>query len=234
MASKSSGRPTKAQAETENFLAMAAKHRAEADYFKEQAAREASLSQLTAMQLAATSRQHEFDMASNSLNRTYDFTGSVGGLSSEMAIQTLSRWARLSREPITIRFSSPGGSVIDGFSLYDSIKAIGDQGIKVTVFALGYAASMAAVLLQSGDTRVAAPNSWLLLHEISSRMGGTVSAQKDDLKFTEALNSRLFDILSERAKISRKKLMARCARKDVWVDSTESLKMGLVDRVGYV
>ena len=104
MARSSSGKPTKAQAETENFLAMAAKHRAEAQFFKEQAVREALHGQMVGMQLAETSRQHEFDMASNNLNRTYDFTGSVGGLSSEMAIQTLSRWARLSREPMKSRW----------------------------------------------------------------------------------------------------------------------------------
>lgn len=231
---RSSGAPTKSQADVQNLLAQAEKARAEAEYFRNQAKREQAMAELTALQLEEERKQHEFNMAANSLSRVYDFTGSVGGVSSEMAIQTLSRWARISKEPITIRFSSPGGSVIDGFSLYDSIKAIRDQGIRVTVFALGYAASMASVLLQSGDERVVAPNAWVLLHEISSRTGGTLGQIKDDVKFTTELNERLFSILAERAKVSKKKLMTMAHRKDLWLSAEQSVKLGIVDRAGYL
>lgn len=227
--------PTKkAAAEIANLEAVSAKHLAEAEFFRAQTKREEAAAAMTLLSLAEAKREHEFQMAANALSRVYDFTGSVGGISSEMAIQTLSRWARISKEPITIRFSSPGGSVIDGFSLYDSIKAIRDQGIRVTVFALGYAASMASVLLQSGDERVIAPNAWVLLHEISSRTGGTLGQIKDDVKFTTELNDRLFTILAERAKVSRKKLMTMAHRKDLWLSAEQSVKLGIVDRAGYL
>ena len=66
---------------------------------------------------------HELNIlrASNVENRVYDFAVDVSGFSTEAAIQVLSRWARLSYEPITLRFSSPGGSVFAGLGLYDAV-----------------------------------------------------------------------------------------------------------------
>lgn len=227
-------KPTKTAAEIENLQAVSAKHLAEAEFFRAQTKREEANARVAEIGLIETQREHEFQMAANSLSRVYDFTGAVGGLSSEAAIQTIARWARISKEPITIRFSSPGGSVIDGFSLYDSILSIRNQGIQVKVQALGMAASMAAVLLQSGTERIVAPNAWVLLHEISSRTGGTIGQIRDDVKFTTELNDRLFDILAERAKVSRKRLGAMCHRKDLWLSAKEAVKLGIADRAGYV
>lgn len=231
---KSSGKtPTKTAAEIENLQAVSAKHLAEAEFFRAQTRREEANAKVAELGLIETQREHEFLMASSGLNRTYDFTGAVGGFSSDAAIQTIVRWARISKEPITIVFNSPGGGVIDGFALYDSILSVRERGIKVDVVARGMAASMAAVLLQAGTTRTAATNSWILIHEISTRMGGALAQIKDDVKFTEELNDRLFDILAERAKVSRKKLQTMAHRKDVWMSAEDCLKWGLVDAVGY-
>ena len=59
----------------------------------------------------------------------------------------LTQWSR--RHPkcdIEIVFSSGGGSIIDGFVLFDFIQELRSKGHKVTTGSLGMAASMAAIL----------------------------------------------------------------------------------------
>ena len=77
----------------------------------------------------------------------------------------LTEWHRL--EPkcnIEIIFSSPGGSIIDGFELFDHIQHLRNEGHHVTTGSLGYAASMAGILLQSGDTRWIGHQAWMMIH----------------------------------------------------------------------
>lgn len=180
--------------------------------------------------------------ASNSEHRVYDFVSSVDGGSTEAAMGTLSRWARLSKEPITIRFSSPGGGVIAGFALYDYIVdgLRGQQKIHVTTIGMGYAASMGAVLLQAGDVRMMGSQASLLIHEISSAMIGKLSELEDEVVFSKKLNERIVDIFAARAKtskamkpMSRSQIKVHSKRKDFWVSADEALKWGFIDATGY-
>lgn len=204
----------------------------EAEYFAAQTARENVLTEIHKLELARAQRETENRLAENSNNRVLDFTNAVTQFSSEQAIEILHRWGRLSKDPITIRFSSPGGSVVDGLALYDTIMAVRGQGIRITTYALGWAASMAAVLLQAGEERIIGANAYILIHEISSGAIGKLSELEDETKFCRKINDRLFNILSERAKIKRATIINRAKRKDWWLDSEDCLKYGFADKRG--
>lgn len=234
MAPRSSGRSKALEAaELANFEALSKKNLAEAAYFEEQRRGEILENSRTAIDLEKEKIEWEFERQANVLNRTYDFVGGVSTLAVEMAVQHLTRWERMSKDPIVLRFTSPGGSVIDGMTLYDHILGMRERGIHITVIAKGWAASMAGILLQSGTRRVIAPNAWLLIHEISAATGGTLGQLKDDIKWYERMNEQGLDILADRAKISKKKIAALMNRKDCWLSSKEALEYGFVDEVGH-
>jgi ATP-dependent protease ClpP protease subunit len=178
-------------------------------------------------------RTHENLLASNSENRILDFIGPVTTTSAEQALATLSRWKRLSKEPITIRISSPGGQVFDGLALHDYILGLRNDGIKVTTVAFGVVASVAGILLQAGSRRVVAPNTHMLVHEISGQAIGKLTEQEDEVKFAKKLNARLYDILSERAKLSRAQIEKGALRKDWWLSANEVIVAGFADEVGF-
>lgn len=217
----------KVKAEIEKLLAEAANFRSLA----EKAGFEALSAKLA---YERTRFDAGFLEASNTRNRVYDFTDEVGRSSCESAIQALSTWARVSLEPITVRFTSPGGLVFNGLALYDAILSIRRQGVKIRVVTLGMAASMAAILLQSGDSRVVGPNAYVLIHEVSSGAIGKISEMEDETKFVRKLNNRLYDILAERSKLSRRTIERHAKRKDWWLDAAECLKFGFADEIGYL
>jgi ATP-dependent Clp protease protease subunit len=169
-------------------------------------------------------------------NYIYTFYGPIMAPSAYECITTLSQWTRKAPEgtELTIMLNSPGGSVKDGFGLYDYIKYVSKtHPVKIKVF--GGAESMAAVLLQAGTQRSIQPNAFLMVHEtqLDSDEGFTFSSSEwgDVNKRLREVNDRLYGILAERSKLSKSQIKARCNRKNAWIDADEALKLGLVDVV---
>lgn len=212
--------------------AEAEKFRNEAAFFAQQSAREKAITEKHDIELRRLRRDYAREQMTNSENRVYEFTGHVTSTSAEYCMARLSMWRRENGDPITIRFSSPGGSVIDGLALFDYIQDVRRQGIHVTTSTLGMAASMACVLLQAGDDRVMGANAHILIHEVSSGAIGKLSEMEDETKFTKRVNRRLYDILATRSKMGWRSIERRAKRKDWWLSSEEALHNGFCDRVG--
>jgi ATP-dependent Clp protease, protease subunit len=165
-------------------------------------------------------------------SKVYTFYDPVKEGTVYRAIEEISTWARRDpQQPITVVFTSSGGSVLDGLAFYDFLKSIQDRGTPVNTVALGFAASMAAVLLQSGVERSIGKNTWLLIHEVSDVVGGNMSMIEDQVEFGKRLQGKLLDILSERSTLSKKQIQTKWKKKDWWLDSTEALELGFVDRI---
>jgi ATP-dependent Clp endopeptidase proteolytic subunit ClpP len=147
-------------------------------------------------------------------------------------IDMLEHWERRDPgEPITIRINSPGGSVLDGFALLDTILRLRRKGHKVTTHGIGMIASMATILMQAGDERVLDHNAWFMIHEVSAGVQGKASEMEDQMKFTMKLQERLLDILAERSTLSKTQIKKRWKKTDDWMSAEEALKLGFVDRV---
>jgi len=80
-------------------------------------------------------------------------------------------------QPIYLYINSPGGSVVAGLAIYDTIQHIRSEVITVN---LGLAASMASFLLCSGSRgrRFALPHSRIMIHQ---PMGGA-QGQAEDIR----------------------------------------------------
>ena len=215
--------------------AEAEKFKAEAEFYKAQATMFGFQAEQEKIKLERLQRDVAREVALNLTNRVYDFPMEVTESYCESAIQTLSMWARMSSDPITVRLTSPGGDIIRGLALHDAILGIRQRySIYVTCVALGMAASMAAVLLQAGSKRIVGPNAYILVHEAEAFSMGTVSQLEDESKFIRKLNDRLYDILASRAKIKRSEIVTKARRKDWWIDAQECVEFGLADEIGGV
>ena len=212
-------------AETRRELADARKLEAEA--LTAEAA--AEVARLNADDLA---RIHAEEAALDDRVGVYKFNESVSGASVTKCISTLSRWSRIRPGcDMEIVFNSPGGSVIDGFALYDFLTELKTRGHKITTVCRGMAASMAGILLQAGDHRVMGAESVLLVHEISFGAGGKIGEVEDEVAFAKMLTQRVLRIFERRTNLTARQIDARWKRKDWWLDSDLALKLGFVDEV---
>ncbi len=230
----------KLQAETEQAAV-----RAELDFQKLRAdARkaEAEASNLE-IKLREEERRQKTLLADDIYHHVYRFSDTVSSSSVASCMSRLAYWDRNDPKcPIEIIFSSPGGSVIDGMVLFDYIGTIRRSGHKVTTSTMGWAASMAGILLQAGDHRVMYREAWVLIHEVSFGTSGKIGEIEDTVNWARRMDERVIDIFTERCRqagvagtanhpLSRAKIKKGWTRKDWWLDSAECLDFGLVDEV---
>jgi len=134
--------------------------------------------------------------------------------------------------PFIIELNSPGGSIIDGFQLFDEIIRLRNEGHVVTIRVRGEAASMAAVILQAADKREIGPSAFIMIHRAAFGAKGKTFEVEDQVEVTKMLENRIYEILAERSgkevKFWRDLLLSR---KDLWYTAQESVSAGLVDRI---
>lgn len=163
----------------------------------------------------------------------FTFNCDVDEVAVEMFCSSFRRFSRLfPKAPITIELNSGGGSIIDGFAMFDELLRLRKEGHHITIRVRGNAASMACVLLQAADRREMGGNAFLMIHRASFGAMGSAYEVEDSLDFVKKLEGRIVDIFSERSG-KGKKLFTDFfkQRKDLWFDAKEALDNGLVDAV---
>jgi len=173
-----------------------------------------------------------WQLADNKYHRVYTFNDTVGSQSVRSCMRQLDIWSRIDPKcDITIIFDSPGGSVIDGMALFDYLLQIRKAEHRLHTTTLGYAASMAGILLQAGDVRSMGSESYVLVHEISFGVGGKIGEVEDEVAFVKKIQGRVLDIFAARSTLSKKQIENRWKRRDWWLDSEEALRLGFVDKI---
>lgn len=132
-------------------------------------------------------------------------------------------------DPIDIYINSPGGSVIDGLSVIDTINLIKSP---VNTICTGMAASMGALLLSCGQhgNRAVLPHSRVMIHQVSSGMYGTYSDLEIELRQTERCKQDIYRILATNLNKSYEEIEALCDRNN-WFIGQEAVDLGIADKV---
>ncbi|KAK8058419.1 ATP-dependent Clp protease proteolytic subunit [Apiospora phragmitis] len=139
-------------------------------------------------------------------------------------------------KPITMYIQSPGGSVVAGLSIYDTMTYIRSP---VSTVCLGQAASMASLLLASGEKgkRYALPHSSVMVHQ---PLGGTQGQASDILIYATQIQ-RTREQLNE---IFRKHLnqahghekyglrdVEDMMDRDKYLSAQEAKEIGIIDEI---
>ena len=133
------------------------------------------------------------------------------------------------KKDIKLYINSPGGSVHDGFAIYDTMQYITPD---VVTIGIGLQASFGSFLLSSGakGKRFALPNSRIMMHQPSSGTQGKITDQEITLREGIFLKQRLNEILAKNTGQKLSKIEKDMDR-DYWMGSDEAVKYGLIDEV---
>ena len=130
---------------------------------------------------------------------------------------------------ITMYINSPGGSVVDGLGLIDTMNYIKPN---ISTTCIGIAASMGAVLLSNGTEgkRFVLPHSRVMIHQVSSSMRGTVKDMEIEFEQTQRCKQDVYKILSENTKKSYEEIEKLCDRNN-WFIGQEAVDLHIADKV---
>jgi ATP-dependent Clp protease, protease subunit len=143
--------------------------------------------------------------------------------------QLLFLWKEDPDRDIDLYINSPGGSVIAGLAIYDTMQIIKPD---VATTCVGHAMSMGAVLLAAGTKgkRSALPNSRIMIHQGSAGFHGTPSDIDIVAKEVLRYKSLLIDLLSKHTGQPVEKVEKDIDR-DFYMSPEEGLQYGLVDKI---
>lgn len=130
---------------------------------------------------------------------------------------------------ICLYINSPGGSVLAGLAVYDTMQLIPND---VATVAVGFAASMGQILLCAGTPgkRYALPNAQVVMHEGSAGLGGSAADVEIQAANLVATLERMRSIISRHTGRS-KEAVERDVGRDRWFDAEEALDYGFVDHI---
>lgn len=134
-----------------------------------------------------------------------------------------------SEKPIQLYINSPGGGVYAGYGIYDTMNYITNP---VVTICCGIAASMAAVLLSSGEKgkRFALTHSRIMIHQPLGGASGQASDIEIEAREILKIKDELYDILAKNTNKSVEEIL-RDADRDYWMKGQEAVNYGMVDEI---
>lgn len=133
------------------------------------------------------------------------------------------------KRDIKIYINSPGGSVLAGLAIYDTMTYV---DCDISTICVGMAASMAALLLAAGTKgkRFSLPNSEVLLHQVSGGVSGQATDIEIEAKEILKLKKRTIEIISKHTGQPIEKVEKDTDR-DFYLSAEEAKKYGIIDEV---
>lgn len=130
---------------------------------------------------------------------------------------------------IQMFINSPGGSVIAGLGMYDTMQYVGPD---IATICTGLAASMGAVLLAAGTKgkRTCLVHSRVMIHQPSGGMQGQFSDMEISYNLIKSMRKELYEILAKHTAKDFEQIEKDCDR-DNWMTAQEAMEYGLVDEV---
>lgn len=134
-----------------------------------------------------------------------------------------------SQEPIHVYISSPGGSVMSGLAILDTMNLISSP---VYTYAMGLVASMAAVLFTCGEKghRYMLPNAEVMIHQPLGGYSGQASDIEIHTNHILNLKRRLYAILSKATGKSAK-VIEKESDRDNYMEAKAAIAFGLADEI---
>ena len=179
-----------------------------------------------------TSRgERAYDIYSRLLKERIIFlTDEVNDVTSSLVVaQLLFLEAEDPSKDINLYINSPGGSVVSGLAIYDTMQCI---KCDVSTICMGMAASMGAFLLAGGTKgkRFALPNAEIMIHQPSGGAKGQATDIKivadQILKTKQTLNKILAENTGQPIEI-----IERDTERDNYMSAEEALSYGLIDKI---
>ena len=130
---------------------------------------------------------------------------------------------------IMLYINSPGGSIVDGMAIYDTMQYIKAD---VSTICIGMAASMGAFLLAGGakGKRFALPNAEVMIHQPLGGARGQATDIQIQAKHIQKTKDKMNQMLSENTNQPLEKIKQDVER-DYYMSALEAKEYGIIDNI---
>lgn len=135
--------------------------------------------------------------------------------------------AHIPATPIWLHIQSYGGDLFAGLSACDQLARF-----QTPVYSIieGVCASAGTLLSMACARRYILPNSFMLVHQLSTLVMGTHEQFKDEMKLQETAMNRMVQFYTTHSAMGEVELRETLKR-DFWMSASEALEKGFVDEI---
>jgi len=130
-------------------------------------------------------------------------------------------------DTLDIDIHSPGGSVLDGYILYNALLDLRERGVYVTAH-VTLAASMASVIAMAADKVVMRKGARMMIHEASCGAQGDSRELAKQAALLDGISDEIAGIYAKRTGIEKSEVREMMLR-ETWMDATQAVELGFAD-----
>ncbi len=161
--------------------------------------------------------------------RSILISGEIDKKMAEKVVNQLLMLEAENDEPIKVFIDSPGGDVDSAYAIFDMIRFVKP---KVTMIAMGLAASAGALIMLAGDkeNRFGFPNSHYLIHQPLSGVRGVATEIEIHAREIEKTRQKINALIAQETGKSLQQVEKDTDR-DYWMSAEEALEYGLISKI---
>ena len=130
-------------------------------------------------------------------------------------------------DKIVLPINSYGGSVLEGFAIYNSLLA---HPAKVETQIVGYAISMGTIVALAADEVKMPENGMFMIHEPWNQTAGDADDMRQGAEILENLANQLAGIYAKKTGIKRAEIR-QMMKDETWLNAKQAKKLGFVDTI---
>lgn len=151
--------------------------------------------------------------------------GMFGGMSAKLFAEQLTKLGAV--DTINLRINSPGGSVFDGLSIYNTLKR---HPARIDVDIDGIAASIASVIAMAGDTINIAANGMMMIHDPHGVVVGDAGDMRKTADVLDQVKQSLVDTYAARTGKDADDLGVMMSA-ETWLSADDAVAMRFADNI---
>nr|WP_258167260.1 ClpP-like prohead protease/major capsid protein fusion protein [Scandinavium goeteborgense] len=177
---------------------------------------------------AMDNRWYEIQAAANGSAGEIHLYDQIGGwgISASRFLREVSEAGLFNAPQVEIRIHSPGGSVLDGFAIYNTLKRLTGT---VNIHIDGLAASMASVIAMLPGATVHIPsNAFMMVHNPYGGLVGDASDLRDYADLLDKNSAVMIDAYTQKTGLSREDVESLMSN-ETWMTGAEAVEKGFAD-----
>lgn len=136
------------------------------------------------------------------------------------------------KKPIKMYINSPGGSILDGDGILDTMDFVKSKGIIVETMVIGKAASFGALILMNGTKgyRFVLPRSRVMIHEPRGGARGTATDMEIEMNLMRNMKDEINEFIVQQTG-NDAEWVKKHTERDSWFRGKLAVEAGLADKV---
>ena len=135
--------------------------------------------------------------------------------------------------PVTMVVSTLGGSAIDMFSVYDTMR-LTKTVCDINTIGMGKVMSAGVLLLASGTKgrRKIGANCRVMIHGVAGGFGGNLTTMENEIEEIKWIQERYIELLAVETNLTKRQLKKMIRRQvDVYLSAEQAVEFGIADEI---